>query len=227
MHTDTGMSADRSAAERSQGAVQETAQALVASGKLCAAVKLLDRYLAEFDGDWGMWLYFAGLCARLGQRDEAVAAYRACARQLEGDGHFARAREALMAAVRLVPRDEALKREVALIGVPRKPAPPVIDPNATCLLMPVIEVKPAAPKWAPRLPDAAVHLTAVIPGRPKAPAVKPVPRLPDAAVHITAVIPGRREKPKRSRRPESSPELTDPHCPIFEFLDAERSGNPY
>ena len=194
------MSADRSAGARSQGAVQETAQALVSAGQLRAAVKLLDRYLAEFDGDWGMWLYFAGLNARLGQRDEAVAAYRACARQLEGDGHLARAREALMAAVRLVPGDEALKREVALIGVPRKPAPPVIDPNATCLLMPVI-----APQPPPR----------------------PASRLPDAAVHITAVIPGRREKPKRSRRPETAPEVTDPHCPIFEFLDAERSGNPY
>ena len=212
------MSADRSAAGRSQGAVQETAQALVTSGQLGAAVKLLDRYLAEFDGDWGMWLYFAGLNARLGQRDEAVAAYRACARQLEGEGHFDRAREALMAAVRLVPRDEALQREVALLGVPQKPVQPVIDPNATCLLLPVIAPRPP-PKTAPRLLDAAA-----VEEKPASP--RSVGRLPDAAVHLTAVIPGRREKAKRSRRPETSPEATDPHCPIFEFLDAERSGNP-
>ncbi len=129
------MTAHRSAAH-SQGAIQETAQALVARGELAEAVRLLDRYLSEFDGDWGVWLYFGGLCARLGKREQAIAAYRACARQLEGDGHFARAREALMNAVRLTPADEGLKREMAQIG------------------------KPPAPR-----PDPKAQLTAVIPGR--------------------------------------------------------------
>ncbi|MDP1826840.1 MAG: hypothetical protein Q8L48_26445 [Archangium sp.] len=193
------MTVDRSAGPRSQGAIQETAQALVARGETVEAVRLLDRFLAEFDGDWGMWLYFAGLCARLGKRDEAVAAYRACARQLEGDGHFARAKDALLSAMRLVPRDEALRREIDRVGrSSRRPqpqrerlAPPVVDPQETCLLMPAVEAPAPA-----RLPDPRVHLTSVIPGRAK------------------------------SKRPPPSPEVTDPYCPIFEILDAERAAPP-
>ena len=82
------------------------------------AVKLLDRFLSEFDGDWGVWLYFAGLCARLNRRDEAVAAYRACARQLEGDGHSVRARDALMSAARVAPRDASLRRDIERLHGP-------------------------------------------------------------------------------------------------------------
>jgi hypothetical protein len=196
------MTVDRSAGSRSQGAIQETAQALVARGEIVEAVRLLDRYLAEFDGDWGMWLYFAGLCARLGKRDEAVAAYRACARQLEGDGHFARAKDALLSAMRLMPRDEALRREIDRVGrSSRRPqpqrerlAPPVMDPQETCLLMPAVEA-PQPARLEKRLPDPAVHLTSVIPGR-----VKP-------------------------KRPPPSPEVTDPYCPIFEILDAARAAS--
>ena len=196
------MTVDRSAGSRSQGAIQETAQALVARGEIVEAVRLLDRYLAEFDGDWGMWLYFAGLCARLGKRDEAVAAYRACARQLEGDGHFARAKDALLSAMRLMPRDEALRREIDRVGrSSRRPqpqrerlAPPVMDPQETCLLMPAVEAPPPA-RREKRLPDPAVHITSVIPGRVKA------------------------------KRPPPSPEVTDPYCPIFEILDAERAAS--
>ena len=188
------MTADRSAGSRSPGAVQETAQALVSSGELAQAVKLMDRYLSEFDGDWGMWLYFGGICARLGRRDESVAAYRACARQLEGDGHFARARDALISAVRVMPRDEALKRELDRVGrLSRRPQLPLVvpraDPAQDTMLIPAIE--------APRPPKA---------------------RLPDPAVHLTSVIPGR----KRAQ-PAPPPELTDPHCAIFDILDAERS----
>ena len=161
------MTADRSVS-RSPSAVQETAQALVSRGELVSAVTLLDRYLSQFDGDWGMWLYFGGLCARSGRSAQAVAAYRASARQLEGDGYFARARDALMSAVRLVPRDESLKRELDRVGrLSRRPPPRIQDPQATCVLLPVVDPKKAVP--APRLPDPAVHLTAVIPGRKSKP----------------------------------------------------------
>lgn len=142
--------------------VQEKAQALVRRGELAAAVQLLDRYLSEFDGDWGMWLYFAGLNARMAKKDAAIAAYRVCARQLESEGHFARAREALSSAVQLAPHDVVLRHELEEIGRPLRR-----------------------------------------------------PRLPDPAIHLTAVIPGRRRRPP--------PDITDPHCPIFEFLDAERT----
>ena len=199
------MTADRSVS-RSPSTVQETAQALVSRGELVRAVTLLDRYLAQFDGDWGMWLYFGGLCARSGRSDQAVAAYRASARQLEGDGHFARARDALMSAVRLVPRDEALKRELDRVGrLSRRPAPQVKaasrapDPQETCLLLPVID------------PKKTVNS-------------RPAPRLPDPRAHLTAVIPGR--KPKRSAPASLSPRAaTDPHFAIFDILDAERAAN--
>ena len=173
------MTADRSAAHR-QGAIQETAQALVAQGELAEAVRLLDRYLSEFDGDWGVWLYFGGLCARLGKREQAIAAYRACAWQLEGDGHFARAREALMNAVRLTPRDEGLKREVAQIG------------------------KPPA-----RRPDPKAHLTAVIPARAKAERPAPSPELTDPYFAIFDIIDAERAAAqgghtRRTRAPRPS-----------------------
>ena len=200
------MTTDRSSS-RSASVAQETAQALVARGEIASAVTLLDRYLSQFDGDWGMWLYFGGLCARSGRRDQAVAAYRASARQLEGDGHLARARDALMSAVRLVPRDEALKRELDRVGrLSRRPPPEVKagprvqDPQQTCLLLPVVD------------PRKTVN-------------ARPAPRLPDPAAHITAVIPGRKPKPLRSAPASfSSPEVTDPHCAIFDILDAERAG---
>ena len=186
MQLPAGMTADRSAA-RSQGAIQETAQALVTQGELAKAVRLLDRYLSEFDGDWGVWLYFGGLCARLGKRDEAVAAYRACARQLEGDGHFELAREALMNAVRLVPGDEALAREVALIGTPPPRRP---DPSQeTFLLLPTVDPKG--------------HLTAVIPGRVKRPPAPP-PEVTDPYIAIFDILDAERaqavEKRSATRR---------------------------
>lgn len=188
------MTTDRSAA-RSQGAIQETAQALVARGELPKAVRLLDRYLSEFDGDWGVWLYFGGLCARLGMRDEAVAAYRACARQLEADGHLERAREALMNAVRLCPRDASLKREVLQVGTPPKPKP---DPaQQTYLLLPKVEPKPAP---RPKLPDPKVHLTAVIPGRVKRRSSAP-PEVTDPYIAIFDILDAERSGRTNRRGP--------------------------
>lgn len=184
------MTVDRAA---SQGAIQETAQALVARGDLLKAVKLLDRFLSEFDGDWGVWLYFAGLCARLNRRDEAVAAYRACARQLEGDGHYARARDALMSAARVAPRDASLRRDIERLtgrSAPAKAPPPKRDPaQETFLVLPRVE-----------------------------PSLKKERRLPDPAAHLTAVIPGRVK-----RRASPLPEVTDPYIAIFDILDAERA----
>jgi hypothetical protein len=197
---------------RTQGATQETAQALVAGGDLRAAVELLDRYLSQFDGDWGIWLYFAGLCARLGKRSEAVAAYRACARQLEGDGHFDRAREALRAAIQLMPKDGELKRELEQVGrPPRRPDPA----QETFLLMPAITPNPVA-----QAPQRKMQ-----PQKPTPPAPQAKPKLPPAAVHLTAVIPGRKRRPAPPPPPPPLPsELTDPHCAIFDIIDSDREG---
>jgi hypothetical protein len=174
------MTVNRSAGPRTQGAIQETAQALVANGDPRAAAELIDRYLAKFDGDWGIWLYFGGLCARVGRRDDAVAAYRVCARQLEADGHFERARDALRSAMRLVPRDESLKREVSQIGRPlRRPDPA----QETFLLLPSMV---ALPKPKPKLPDPKAHLTALIPGRGKR--RKPVPVSPEITDPYCAIF---------------------------------------
>jgi hypothetical protein len=201
-------------ATRTQGAIQETAQALVAGGDLRAAVELLDKYLSQFDGDWGIWLYFAGLCARLGKRPEAVSAYRACARQLEADGHLDRAREALRAAIQLMPKDVELKRELEQLG--RPPSRP--DPaQETFLLMPAITPTPRPLANAPQRKM-----------QPQTPKPEPVPqekpKLPPAAVHLTAVIPGRKRRPAPPPPPPPPSEMTDPHCAIFDIIDAERDG---
>ena len=267
------MPADTSARARAERAVQERAQALVVGGKLADAVKLLDGYLAQSDGDWGLWLYFAGLCARSGKRDEAVAAYRASARQLEGDGFFARARAALVCAVKLTPRDANLVRELERVGrlalLPReklKPRVAVPGPSAELtMLLPPPPPPPSparnqvdpfamlAPRGTPSVvvsslrsdPFAALSPVAARPdpfalvsppvenpmaraykvtrlGRP-ARASSPAPRPPDPARHVTSVLPGR----KRTRRPAPTMEFqTDPHCAIFDILDAERAGHP-
>lgn len=207
MHWLAGMTVDRARRER---AIQEQAQALAAGGGLEDAVRLLDRHLARFDGDWGLWLYFAGLCAKCGRRDQAVAAYRASSRQLEGDGFFARARAALVCAARLAPRDAGLKREVERVGrlalLPEASseivAGPRPDPFALLSPLPALPQKTRSDRFrrpAPVVADPAMHVTSLLPDRPKA---------------------------KRRRAPTLDSQ-TDPHCPIFEFLDAERSGNSW
>jgi hypothetical protein len=197
-------------ATRTQGAIQETAQALVAGGDVRAAVGLLDTYLSQFDGDWGIWLYFAGLCARIGKRPESVAAYRACARQLEAEGHLDRARDAMRSAIQLVPTDAELKRELEQIGrPPRRPDPA----QETFLLMPAVTPLPQS-----QAPQRKMQLQ---PQPASAPQEKP--KLPPAAVHLTAVIPGR----KRRAAPPPPPapgDMTDPHCAIFDIIDAEKEG---
>lgn len=153
------MSGDATDRSRNERAVQERAQALVASGGIVAAVKLLDGFLAQFDGDWGLWLYFAGLCARSGRKDQAVAAYCASSRQLEGEGFFARARAALVCAVKLAPRDGALAQELERVGrlalLPRekmKAVSPAPEPSAqlTMLLPPLRSPPRKEPRPVPR-----------------------------------------------------------------------------
>ena len=82
-----------------------------------------------------------------------------------------------MNAVRLVPRDQSLKREVAQIG---KPPPRRPDPTQqTALLLPKVEPK--------ALPDPKVHLTAVIPGRVKRRA-PPSPEVTDPYIAIFDIL---------------------------------------
>lgn len=263
------MPADTSARARRERAVQERAQALVAGGALSEAVQLLDAHLARFDGDWGLWLYFAGLCSRSGRREQAVAAYRASSRQLEGDGLYARARAALVCAARLAPRDQDLKRDVERVGrlallpeavVAPRAVTPAPQAQQTGLLLPTLRsvakrsrvrdpfaqlppmVEPKRRSPAPR-PDPF----ALVVGGPSprsdpfallAPAPMQIPQKTrsgrarrlaplqaDPARHLTSVLPDR-PKAKRSRRAPSLVEgQTDPHCPIFDILDAERSGD--
>lgn len=101
---------------------QERAQKLAAKGDVNGAAAAMDGWLSEHDGDWGCWLYLAGLLARLGRRDEAVAAYRVSARQLEEDGLLVRAVNALRAATRLRPQDTSVwdeLRRLELVGEPK------------------------------------------------------------------------------------------------------------
>lgn len=124
------MSVELSPRERAERQVQEEAQALVARGQLVPAVRRLDAFLASHDGDWGLWLYTAGLYARLGLKGQAIAAYRACSRQLEDAGLYARARAALVVAAPLDPKDASLARDIQRLSrqLPQDPA------DQTCLL---------------------------------------------------------------------------------------------
>lgn len=116
--------------------MQERAQALAARGDVVGATRLMDEFLAAHDGDWGSWLYLAGLHARLGRTAPAVAAYQASARQLEGAGRYERARASLQQALRLAPDDETLLREIhrledlahGLREVPPPPPEPSVPP---------------------------------------------------------------------------------------------------
>lgn len=117
--------------------MQERAQALAARGDVVGATRLMDEFLSAHDGDWGSWLYLAGLHARLGRTGPAVAAYQACARQLEGEERYERARAALQHALRLTPEDESLAQEISrleglahgLREVPPPPPAPSVPPK--------------------------------------------------------------------------------------------------
>lgn len=117
--------------DKAARARQEHAQQLVARGDVRGAVTLLDRWLAEHDGDWGLWLYHAGLLARLGRRDQAVAAYCASARQLEFDGALVRAANALREAVKLAPHERRLTLELARLERAAAPRPVVRPERST------------------------------------------------------------------------------------------------
>ncbi len=228
------MVSERERTERSQ---QEKAQALVAIGRVVPAVRLLDAWLAQNDGDWGLWLYLAGLCSRLGWGDQSVAAYRACARKLEGDELIARARTVLLSASK-APLDASLARDVQRLGrlLPHDAA------EQTCVLeavLPRVDPAPRPSPWpvvrttdsrrpaeaaavepsvdlAPRLGADPFSLLAEAPisFRPSRPAVerRPVPRLPDPKHHRTSVL-----------TPCAERSMRDPHLAIFDILDAERA----
>jgi hypothetical protein len=215
------MPADTSARARAERAVQERAQTLVVGGKLAAAVKLLDGYLAKSDGDWGLWLYFAGLCARTGQRDEAVAAYRASSRQLEGDGFYARARAALVCAVKLTPRDADLVRELERVGrlallpreklKPRGPQPSAeLPPSPSPARVPQRSAEltmlpsPPPPPSPARVPQRSAELTMMLPPPPP-----PSPaRRPQPSAELTMLLPPPPPPPSPARRPQPSAEST-------------------
>jgi hypothetical protein len=204
--------------ERSERAVQEKAQRLVARGQLETAVRLLDGFLARYDGDWGTWLYFAGLCARLGWKDQAVAAYRASSRQLEGEERFARARDALLEAMKVAPRDVSLARDAVRLERLLRPVEmtSMLDEEEdapTCVFEPVaadagfVRERGGAPRPSPSVdlrprkgPDP---FSLVV----EAPAeFRPVSSL----MEKTAIAKKRRE-PK-----------TEPHFAIFDVIDAAR-----
>ncbi len=132
---------------------QERAQELAARGDLEGAVKLMDAWLAANDGDWGVWLYLANLCGRLGRRDQAAAAYCASARQLETDGFFARARAAVVCASQLLPSDPSLAREVVRLARLSGQLSPAADAAPSNAETHVLRV-PVAKKVIPKKPAA-------------------------------------------------------------------------
>lgn len=197
-------------------AVQEQAQALAACGDVRGAARLMDRWLASHDGDWGAWLYLAGLYARLARRDEAVAAFRVSARQLEGVGLYERARATIARALELLPGHRELELELRrLAGLASRPAaapapapsprraaakPPVPSPPApwmeTTSLVPRAVVARGAPTEPPSeetclLPRIDAAPQARVRGGSSAQTFQMLPRTPSGEVRA------RREAPVR------------------------------
>jgi hypothetical protein len=175
------MSAATPLSDPKELAMQERAQALVARGDVVGATRLMDEFLSVHDGDWGSWLYLAGLHARLGRTAPAVAAYQASARQLEGYGHVERARASLQHALRLAPDDEGVLREIHRLegltqGLREVPPPP-----------PEPSVPPARPSRGPVAPRPSPLVAGA---RPSSPGKKPAARrgVPSSKDVTTAVV---------------------------------------
>lgn len=113
----------------SEKALKAYAEALAAEGRVHAAAKLINEYLAANDGGWGLWHLFAELSRRMGRTALAVTAYRASARQLEAAGHLKHAHAALKRALRLAPNDVALREDVARLTPRRVVLECVTDPH--------------------------------------------------------------------------------------------------
>ncbi|MER2562435.1 MAG: hypothetical protein ABTQ32_17055 [Myxococcaceae bacterium] len=112
----------------SEKALKAYAEALAAEGRLHAAAKLIDEYLATNDAGWGLWHLYAQLSRRMGRTALAVTAYRASARQLEAAGHLKHARAALKSALKLAPKDVSLREDVARLTPKRVVLECVTDP---------------------------------------------------------------------------------------------------
>lgn len=113
----------------SEKALKAYAEALAAEGRLHAAAKLIDEYLATNDAGWGLWHLYAQLSRRMGRTALAVTAYRASARQLEAAGHLKHAHAALKSALKLAPKDISLREDVARLTPKRVVLECVTDPH--------------------------------------------------------------------------------------------------
>lgn len=112
----------------SEKALKAYAEALAAEGRLHAAAKLINEYLATNDAGWGLWHLYAQLSRRMGRTALAVTAYRASARQLEAAGHLKHAHAALKSALKLAPKDVSLREDVARLTPKRVVLECVTDP---------------------------------------------------------------------------------------------------
>jgi hypothetical protein len=108
--------------------VRRQAEALVRQGRLVDAAALVDRSLARHDGGWHLWQLCGELSQRLGRTGAAIAAFRACARQLEAAGHVSVASKVLRRALRLDPLDDTLRAELGRLAARPRPSPPVDAP---------------------------------------------------------------------------------------------------
>ncbi|MDX2011430.1 MAG: hypothetical protein SFW67_14610 [Myxococcaceae bacterium] len=110
--------------------VRRRAEALARAGRLSEAAALIDGFLARHDAGWHLWRLCAELSRRLGRTGPAVAAYRACARQLEAAGHQRPAAAVLRRALALTPHDLTLKLDVKRLStrVAPRPALPLETP---------------------------------------------------------------------------------------------------
>ncbi|MBL8919386.1 MAG: hypothetical protein JNJ54_11030 [Myxococcaceae bacterium] len=167
--------------------LKEYAEALAARGHVKAAAELIDAHLAQHDAGWGLWMTFAQLSRRLGQRELAVAAYRASARQLEAAGHVGPAYAALKAGLTLTPDDAVLRDEVTRVAKLRdrnreRPTLHLEPGSALHLVPPPVPTPPTVRPIPPPIParlrgKAAAARTTAAP-RPAPPGALPAASLP-------------------------------------------------
>ena len=99
----------------SRGSVVELARRMTDSGELQQALELCEREVAQNGSDMNLWSLVAEIHNKLGQRQQAMAAYRQAAHLAEKNGESERAVVAYKAVINMNPQDVLAQRSVAEI----------------------------------------------------------------------------------------------------------------
>ncbi|MBZ4417555.1 hypothetical protein [Myxococcus sp. RHSTA-1-4] len=107
--------------------LKEAAHALFVRGRYAQCAETYARILRLAPKDPNVRVRHAECCRRAGDRQSAVASYRAAAALLMEQGCESRARGALRAALELDPKDPMLHSDLAQLGQPKPPSTAMED----------------------------------------------------------------------------------------------------